>query len=91
MGMIHASSKRRKNAVTEGLDENLFFEVSKKVESAEMLQGWFEWFRRLNIPCAITKSPEGYALWRQGEEVGRMRSKKQPELIRQHIVCSFGL
>ena len=91
MGSMHALKKVRRSNVTDGRDENLFFEVSKKVESVEMLQGWFEWFRRLNIPCAITKSPAGYALWRQGEEVGRMRSKKQPELIRQHIVCSFGL
>ena len=91
MDRRHASKKVRKNDVTEGPDENLFFEVSKKVESMEMLQGWFEWFRGLNIPCAITKSREGYALWRQGEEVGRMRSKQRPELIKQRIVCSFGL
>jgi len=91
MGRTHALKKVRRRSVTADRDENLFFEVSKKVESAEMLKGWFEWFRRLNIPCAITKSSEGYALWRQGEEVGRMRSKKQAELIRQHIVCSFGL
>ena len=60
-------------------DQDLFFEVSKKVGSAEMLQGWFEWFRALNIPCAITKSRRGYALWRKGEEVGRKRSKAQPD------------
>lgn len=91
MGRTPSWGKMRKKNAAGDRDENLFFEVSKKVESMEMLKGWFEWFKRLNIPCAITKSPEGYALWRQGEEVGRTKSKKQPEFITQHIVCSFGL
>ena len=63
MDTTHTSTKVRKMKVTGGKDENFFFEISKTVESPEMLQGWFEWFRRLNIPCAITKSKQGYALW----------------------------
>ncbi len=83
-GTAHSAEEGRR-------DQDLFFEVSKKVESAEMLQGWFEWFRALNIPCAITKSRRGYALWRKGEEVGRKRSKARPELTKQKIIFSYGL
>jgi len=91
MDTTRTLTKARKKRVTGDRDENPFFEISKTVESPEMLQGWFEWFRGLNIPCAITKSRQGYALWRQGEEVGRMRSNSRPELTKELIVCSFGL
>jgi hypothetical protein len=71
--------------------ENLFFEMSRVVESPGMLMSWVEWFRRLRIPCAIAKADEGYTLWRKGTEVGRKRSKVPPVLIRKNIVFSFGL
>jgi hypothetical protein len=54
---------------------NLFFEMSRPVESPEMLKSWVEWFRRLHIPCAIARTEAGYTLWRKGKEVGRRRSK----------------
>ncbi len=47
-----------------------FFEISKVVESPEMLQSWVDWFGRLNIPCVITRTNAGYTLWREGVEVG---------------------
>jgi len=40
----------------EGRDHTPFFEVSKIVESPDMLKGWVEWFKRLNIPCAVMKT-----------------------------------
>ena len=42
---------------------NLFFEMSRPVESPEMLKSWVEWFRRLHIPCAIARTEAGYTLW----------------------------
>ena len=71
--------------------ENLFFEMSRAVESPEMLKSWVEWFRRLHIPCAIAKTEGGYILWRKGREVGRKRSKVPSELTKKNIVLSFGL
>jgi hypothetical protein len=71
--------------------ENLFFEMSRVVESPGMLMTWVEWFRRLHIPCAIAKADGGYSLWRKGTEVGRKRSKVPPVLIKENIVVSFGL
>ena len=67
-GTMEVAKEQRSMGEGRRDQDDLFFEVSKKVGSAEMLQGWFEWFRALNIPCAITKSRRGYALWRQGEE-----------------------
>ncbi len=75
----------------ESPDHTPFFEVSKKVESPDMLKGWVEWFKRLNIPCAVMKTRRGYALWRKGEEVGRVRSKASSQLISKNIIYSFGL
>ena len=71
--------------------ENLFFEMSRVVESPEMLMSWVEWFQGLHIPCIIAKTDGGYTLWRKGTEVGRKRSKVPPVLIKENIVVSFGL
>jgi hypothetical protein len=70
--------------------EEAFFEVSKVVESPEMLNGWIEWFKRLNIPCFVTKKAGGYTLWRKGEEVGRPRAKAEG-LRMKDIVYAFGV
>ena len=67
---------------------NLFFEVSRAVESPEMLRSWVEWFRRLHIPCASARTEAGYTLWRKGKEVGRRRSKIP--CVPMDIICSFG-
>jgi hypothetical protein len=32
-----------------------FFEMSKVVDSPEMLHSWVEWFKSLNIPCLVVK------------------------------------
>ena len=72
-------------------DHTPFFEVSKKVESPDMLKGWVEWFKRLNIPCVVMKTRRGYVLLRKGEEVGRTRSKKSSQMIAKNIIYSFGL
>jgi hypothetical protein len=69
--------------------ENLFFEVSRTVQSPEMLASWVAWFRRLHIPCAIAKTEGGYTLWRKGKEAGGKRSKAPS--VPMTIVCSFGL
>jgi hypothetical protein len=82
-GVARAGHKRRGHTP--------FFEVSKIVESPDMLKGWVEWFKRLNIPCAVMKTGSGYVLWRKGEEVGRTRSKNSSELIAKNIIYSFGL
>ena len=71
--------------------ENLFFEMSRAVESPEMLKSWVEWFRGLHIPCAIAKTDGGYTLWRKGKEVGRRRTKVPQVLIKENIIFSFGL
>ncbi|MGA3173934.1 MAG: hypothetical protein ABSE25_05830 [Syntrophorhabdales bacterium] len=68
-----------------------FFAISKTVESPEMLKSWIEWFRRLNIPCAITKTCGGYVLWRKGEEIGRTRSRAVSRLIKKDVIYSFGV
>ena len=70
--------------------QDAFFEVSKVVESPEMLQTWVEWFKRLNIPCAVARVSGGYTLWRKGEEIGRTRAKVGV-LKRKNIVYSFGV
>ncbi len=80
----HDSGATRQNG-------KLFFEMSKVVESPEMLKGWVEWFRRLHIPCAIAKTDGGYTLWRKGVEVGRKRSEALSVLIKKNIVYSCGL
>ena len=82
-GVAHDEDERR--------DHTPFFEVSKIVESPDMLKGWVEWFKRLNIPCAVVKAGSGYVLLRKGKEVGRSRSKTTPELITNNIIYSFGL
>jgi hypothetical protein len=68
-----------------------FFRVSKVVGSAEMLDSWVAWFRRLNIPCAITKGSGGYSLWRSGEEIGGEEPIGLKELTAKKIVYSFGI
>ena len=78
-------------AEDERRDHTPFFEVSKKVESPDMLKGWVEWFKRLNIPCAVMKTRRGYVLLRKGEEVGRTRSKNSSQMIAKDIIYSFGL
>jgi hypothetical protein len=70
--------------------QEAFFEVSKVVETPEMLQTWVEWFKRLNIPCAVARVSGGYTLWRKGEEIGRTRAKVSA-LKRKNIVYSFGV
>ncbi len=72
-------------------DHTPFFEVSKKVGSPDMLKGWVDWFKRLNIPCAVMKTRRGYVLVRKGEEVGRTRSKSSSQIIMKNIIYSFGL
>ena len=67
-----------------------FFRISKVVGSMEMLNSWVEWFKRRNIPCAITKGSGGYSLWRQGEEIGG-ESVTLSVLKKRKIVYSFGL
>ncbi len=95
MGMFEVdnSSCGQQRAGKGGIGEegqDTFFEVSKVVESPEMLQTWFEWFKRLSIPCAIAKVSGGYTLWRKGEEIGRTRAKVGV-LKRKNIVYSFGV
>jgi hypothetical protein len=68
-----------------------FFEVSKVVESPEMLRGWVEWFKGRNIPCLIEKRKAGYALWRKGNEAGRDRTKSPSRPRREKIVYSFAI
>ena len=68
-----------------------FFRVSKVVGSADMLDSWVAWFRRLNIPCAITKGSGGYSLWRRGEEIGEESAIELKELKAKKIVYSFGI
>ncbi len=68
-----------------------FFRVSKVVGSADMLDSWVAWFRRLNIPCAITKASGGYSLWRSGEEIGGETPIGLKELRAKKIVYSFGI
>jgi hypothetical protein len=82
-GVARAEDERR--------DHTPFFEVSKKVESPDMLKSWVEWFKRLNIPCAVMKTRRGYVLLRKGEEVGRTRAKKSSQMIAKDIIYSFGL
>jgi hypothetical protein len=82
-GEARAEDKGRKGAP--------FFEVSKIVPSPDMLKGWVEWFKALNIPCAVMKTRRGYVLWRKGEEVGRTRSKTSSELTPKNIIYSFGI
>ena len=65
------TARNRRDAADQ--NESLFFEMSRPVQSPEMLRGWVEWFRRLHIPCAIAKTEGGYTLWRKGKEVGRKR------------------
>ncbi len=78
-------------AEDEHADHTPFFEVSKKVESPDLLKGWVEWFKRLNIPCAVMKTRRGYVLWRKGEEVGRTRAKTSSQFVAKNIIYSFGL
>jgi hypothetical protein len=68
-----------------------FFRVSKVVGSARLLEGWVEWFKARNIPCAITKAGRGYSLWRSGIEIGGGVSIALSALIKKNIVASFGL
>jgi hypothetical protein len=97
MGTSDSERKQRQErtgaarAEGERRDHAPFFEVSKIVESPDMLKGWVEWFKKLNIPCAVMKTGRGYVLWRKGKEVGRTRAKNSSELIVNNIVYSFGL
>jgi len=69
--------------------ENLFFEMSRPVESPGMLKSWIDWFQRLHIPCAIARTEAGYTLWRKGKEVGPKTSKVAS--MRIDFVYSCGL
>jgi hypothetical protein len=86
-------TKRRTTEADPARDTALdgFFEISKIVDSPEMLQGWVEWFRRLNIPCVIEKRKAGYALWRKGDEAGRDRSKGPSAPKPRNVVYSSAL
>lgn len=67
-----------------------FFEMSKIVDSPEMLEGWVEWFGELDIPCAIVRGPEGFTLWRKGKEVGMETSAASSAMKRRNVVHSSG-
>jgi len=56
-----------------------------------LLEGWVDWFKARNIPCAITKAGRGYSLWRSGVEIGGGVSIALSALIKKNIVASFGL
>jgi hypothetical protein len=71
--------------------DNGFFEVSKVVESLEMLEPWVGWFRRLDIPCVIEKRRHGYILWRKGVEIGGKEPKSLSELKERKLVSLFGV
>jgi hypothetical protein len=84
-----------RNRLGEGLENALcdelfedFFEVSKIVDSPEMLKGWVDWFARLRIPCAIERRRSGYALWRKGKEAGQKKAKLSYPLNRRNVVYS---
>ena len=77
-------------------DEHLFFEMSRVVESPEMLMSWVEWFRRLHIPCAVAQEGEGptdidkgehrFFVWldrQRPEAAGRNRARKPGRLMRR--------
>jgi hypothetical protein len=68
-----------------------FFEVSKVVESPEMLEPWVGWFQRLDIPCVIEKRRHGYILWRKGVEIGGKEPKPLSELKERKLVSFFGV
>jgi len=72
-------------------DRDVFFRISRPVESPDMLRSWVEWFQGLHIPCVITRTEEGYTLWRKGKEVGRKKSTVSSVLPRESIISSFGL
>ncbi len=83
--------KRVSNRERGAVHQNLFFEMSRVVESPELLKGWVRWFRQLHIPCLIAKTEGGYSLWRKGEEAGRKKSQVATVLLQENIVSSFGL
>ncbi len=70
---------------------NEFFEVSKTVDSPEMLQGWIAWFRQLGIPCLVVKRRSGYSLWRKGREAGIDESKRPAIPETGKIVFAYGV
>jgi hypothetical protein len=70
--------------------ENLFFEVSKVVESREMLDPWVGWFQQLDIPCVIEKRRHGYILWRKGVETGGTEATTLSELKERKLISFFG-
>jgi hypothetical protein len=51
-----------------------------------MLQGWVDWFARLDIPCVIERRRSGFTLWRKGEEVGRNGSEEEPPLNTKNVI-----
>jgi hypothetical protein len=71
--------------------ESSFFEVSKVVESLEMLEPMVDWFRRLDIPCVIEKRRHGYILWRKGVETGGAEPTPFSELKEKKLVSFFGM
>jgi hypothetical protein len=75
----------------ESIPENSFFEVSKVVESLEMLEPWVGWFQRLDIPCVIEKRRHGYILWRRGVETGGAEPTPLSELKERKLVSFFGM
>jgi hypothetical protein len=83
------TARKRREAKSE--IENLFFEMSRPVESPKMLKSWVEWFRRLHIPCAIVKTEAGYTLWRKGKEAGPRGSKIPSLLTEKNVIFSFGV
>ena len=80
----HARSDRERKS------DSLFFEVSKVVESREMLDPWVGWFQRLEIPCVIEKRRHGYILWRKGVETGGAEPTTLSDLKERNLVSFFG-
>jgi hypothetical protein len=74
-----------------GCESDSFFEVSKVVESREMLEPWVGWFQQLEIPCVIEKRRHGYILWRKGVEVGGKEPISLSELKERKLVSIIGL
>jgi hypothetical protein len=84
-------TEKENDHIDQGQSDHLFFEVSKVVESREMLEPWVGWFRRLDIPCIIEKRRHGYILWRKGVETGGAQSIPLSELKERKLVSFFGL
>lgn len=88
---VRETEKENDDTSQKEQSEHLFFEVSKVVESREMLDPWVGWFQRLDIPCVIEKRRHGYILWRKGTETGGAESIPLSELKERRLVSFFGL